>query len=1139
MKLLFQIQFLFWLTRSEKRLDGVDLRIVWPNYGEEITTSLVYPSIKLDVTKGSDAEFLRMRPEKWFVCFEARGNIDSRRCLGVASNELAKPLHMDKGDHIIDAWVQEEAEGEKIKEKFCKTSVYIRVKPYVYISGCHLAMPCAFDEEVLISSQRLRASIAVHHRLHGIFSDGELRLRLAQGYNITCQREVSDKEYIESCVNELIENTIRVHIAPRCGCYQLKHRANNKLEIESNWKPKLYLINLDRRPDRLAYASSQLDKEGKDSQFQFIRIPAIDGASYKFSVSEMTLFRNADFLVEPMWSSMDLVRRLMANLLSHQLAWSLLIDSGEPAAIIFQDDLRVDQDNFGTKVMRIVESALKMNAWVIWLAANRGVHQQWESHPINATTEMYAAHMQGVRNIGQCIPELCQPCSGAYILTREGALRLKEMVIERGFEHQTDIWMNKILLAHNRHWISIPLLATTMDTPYFGSDVFLFSQEEIQRKKSRCIFQDFESPQALAYFARKQVIDHGLTFTDKFEHHGYQAAYWKYLRQLSCRREPTYRILEIGLGYSDDIGTSAIVWRSLFGPEASLDYLELENSIAIQNFLSTHRGIINNLFIGDQRTRRAFEPILQQPQYDIIIDDGGHCAECMINTLKILIHKLKPGGIFFLEDAHVWYSPDFNPPPIESKNISNILQFLNELQRDQLCLAVQAVCPLLHPEISKLISSIDCMREICIITRTSDDSADWHEHYGPCSGTRRCDCYRTDAPPESRRIFSCIREGNINTTNQNKKRESSSISDTPEYTDFVQLAVQDDTVFSQFKSHPSYHVLEHIRPECGELYVLALKHAHCDHFLKLPDPNVKIGSPRTYISNLLEGRRISPTTLRYLKVACDLDSLFPLRDAHLVEIGVGYGGQIQALHNTGLGKVTLVDLPPVQRLAQKYLNETAPHLNIHSWQMDNQKQVNDIDILISNYAFSELSLETQNIYFEALIKPAKRGYLTITPLNGYCQQWPLTNLFRILTEFGKNVYVANEVPLSWWQHQHNGPETQRPRNTIFLWGLPQDEPNILAFVQRWSHDHISSFFPHQVNFTAPICQLSWLSSSPDYGVDYSPYLTQKQQHDIAISSTSPPRTSSSRSATAATGAAPSPPIVHAFEFGDGGEVKHL
>mmetsp|Transcript_1282 Transcript_1282/g.1652 ORF Transcript_1282/g.1652 Transcript_1282/m.1652 type:complete len:160 (-) Transcript_1282:16-495(-) len=83
------------------------------------------------------------------------------------------------------------------------------------------------------------------------------------------------------------------------------------------------------------------------------------------------------------------------------------------------------------------------------------------------------------------------------------------------------------------------------------------------------------------------------------------------------------------------------------------------------------------------------------------------------------------------------------------------------------------------------------------------------------------------------------------------------------------------------------------------------------------------------------------------------------------------------------------------------------------------------------------------------------------------------------------------------------------------------------------------FFPHQVNFTAPICQLSWLSSSPDYGVDYSPYLTQKQQHDIAISSTSPPRTSSSRSATAATGAAPSPPIVHAFEFGDGGEVKHL
>ena len=65
------------------------------------------------------------------------------------------------------------------------------------------------------------------------------------------------------------------------------------------------------------------------------------------------------------------------------------------------------------------------------------------------------------------------------------------------------------------------------------------------------------------------------------------------------------------------------------------------------------------------------------------------------------------------------------------------------------------------------------------------------------------------------------------------------------------------------------------------------------------------------------GIAVSPTTLRYLKVANDLETLFSSLDGlRICEIGVGYGGQCRVLDAMfAVKSYTLVDLRPVLELA--------------------------------------------------------------------------------------------------------------------------------------------------------------------------------------------------------------------------------
>ena len=91
---------------------------------------------------------------------------------------------------------------------------------------------------------------------------------------------------------------------------------------------------------------------------------------------------------------------------------------------------------------------------------------------------------------------------------------------------------------------------------------------------------------------------------------------------------------------------------------------------------------------------------------------------------------------------------------------------------------------------------------------------------------------------------------------------------------------------------------------------------------------------------------LSPTTLRYLKVASDLCGLFGNNLGRTAEIGCGYGGQ--AYVNDQLLDVehaTLFDLPVVNKLIEQYLNMKLLNGAYHATVI-NQAEPNDYDLVI-------------------------------------------------------------------------------------------------------------------------------------------------------------------------------------------------
>ncbi len=212
-----------------------------------------------------------------------------------------------------------------------------------------------------------------------------------------------------------------------------------------------------------------------------------------------------------------------------------------------------------------------------------------------------------------------------------------------------------------------------------------------------------------------------------------------------------------------------------------------------------------------------------------------------------------------------------------------------------------------------------------------------------------------------------------------------SCSDNGVYPPFCELASSNDRVFAEFRRNPVYcGVVETVSYAAGRDYlerILLQSKAWSRQFSEFSKNDV-VGNPLVfaYRYGLLKRKQctFAPTTLRYIKVLADMKALFGVLDnMRIAEIGGGYGGQCAIVSRVFRpARYTIIDLEPCLRLARRYLEASgiSDVTYVTIGELDEAGARPAYDLVISNYAFSELSRSVQDEFVGKVIAGASRGY---------------------------------------------------------------------------------------------------------------------------------------------------------------------
>jgi demethylmacrocin O-methyltransferase len=182
----------------------------------------------------------------------------------------------------------------------------------------------------------------------------------------------------------------------------------------------------------------------------------------------------------------------------------------------------------------------------------------------------------------------------------------------------------------------------------------------------------------LAWRFRNDLTRLALLFgTDKWESHWYTQHYERYFKPLKNKR---LNVLEIGVGgyqVSDGGGASLRMWKAYFR-KARIVGIDLYD----KSHLSEHRIDIR------QCDQTDFEALIRLSReyggFDIIIDDGSHLNEHVIDTFRVLFPLLRQNGIYAVEDTQTAYWPTWgggiNNPQTSMTFFKRLADGLNHIE---------------------------------------------------------------------------------------------------------------------------------------------------------------------------------------------------------------------------------------------------------------------------------------------------------------------------------------------------------------------------------------------------------------------------------------------------------------------------
>ena len=221
------------------------------------------------------------------------------------------------------------------------------------------------------------------------------------------------------------------------------------------------------------------------------------------------------------------------------------------------------------------------------------------------------------------------------------------------------------------------------------------------------------------------------------------------------------------------------------------------------------------------------------------------------------------------------------------------------------------------------------------------------------------------------------------------------------YCNYIRSIIDKDITDVNFKSNSIYNgILEHVPKEMGDDYLSVIKNKFSDIFnenfsyiTKICKYNDYIGNPKLYdFDNFI---KCSPSNLRYILhsfLILNYIKECKLNNLNIIEIGGGYGGLCFYLHklchifNIDISSYTIYDLSEPLLLQEKYLSyHNIPNVNYKNLQNDIKERISqkfvetlkEDSFLISNYAFSEIPMDIQNMYSKYVLNPfVSHGFLT-------------------------------------------------------------------------------------------------------------------------------------------------------------------
>jgi putative sugar O-methyltransferase len=254
-----------------------------------------------------------------------------------------------------------------------------------------------------------------------------------------------------------------------------------------------------------------------------------------------------------------------------------------------------------------------------------------------------------------------------------------------------------------------------------------------------------------------------------------------------------------------------------------------------------------------------------------------------------------------------------------------------------------------------------------------------------------------------------------------------------DYVEICRQASLDDVVFKRFKSSSQYRaVLEHVDYSQGLSY-LSLIRDNPEIIENLKEIKKReLGNPFKYWYKVVGS--VSPTQIRYAKILQDLEILFgDLKSFKIAEIGAGYGGQAaQILNRWQISNYSVFDLKWPGKLTEKYIQKLdLPFSCIPK--IESLPSPSRFDLVISNYAFSELYREVQESYLSNIILNCNRGYMIYNQIHENSDNSYSPEEFTSLIPGAE---IFEEIPNTF------------PGNVLIVWGHQQKSLPVNLFIRR-------------------------------------------------------------------------------------------